>query len=83
MSKASTRLVLPMHERPDDGGKPTWADIGTWARRGEELGADYVWLADEILWRVEDWPGPRGWWDCLAMTARLRLARRRLRSERG
>jgi len=36
-------LVLPMHERPDDGGKPTWADIGTWARRGEELGADTVW----------------------------------------
>jgi hypothetical protein len=22
-------LVLPMHERPDDGGKPTWADIST------------------------------------------------------
>ncbi len=60
-------LVLPMHERPDDGVKPTWADIRTWARRGEELGADTVWLADEILWRVDDWPGPRGWWDCLTM----------------
>jgi alkanesulfonate monooxygenase SsuD/methylene tetrahydromethanopterin reductase-like flavin-dependent oxidoreductase (luciferase family) len=37
------------------------------ARRAEELGADTVWLADEILWRVPDWPVPVGWWDCLTM----------------
>lgn len=61
-------LVLPMHERPNDGAKPTWAEISSWARRGEDLGVATVWLADEILWRVPEWPGPRGWWDCLAMT---------------
>ncbi len=72
-------LVLPMHERPDDGGKPTWAGISTWARRGEELGADTVWLADEILWRVAEWPGPRGWWDCLTMTGAVAASTSKVR----
>jgi alkanesulfonate monooxygenase SsuD/methylene tetrahydromethanopterin reductase-like flavin-dependent oxidoreductase (luciferase family) len=57
-----------MHERPDDSTKPTWAEISAWARRGEELGVDTVWLGDEIIWRVPKWPGPRGWWECLTMT---------------
>jgi alkanesulfonate monooxygenase SsuD/methylene tetrahydromethanopterin reductase-like flavin-dependent oxidoreductase (luciferase family) len=56
-----------MNERPDDAAKPTWAEISALARRGEELGADTVWLADEILWRVPEWPGARGWWECLTM----------------
>jgi alkanesulfonate monooxygenase SsuD/methylene tetrahydromethanopterin reductase-like flavin-dependent oxidoreductase (luciferase family) len=54
-------------ERPDDGAKPTWAEISALARRGEELGADTVWVADEILWRVPEWPGPRGFWECLTL----------------
>jgi alkanesulfonate monooxygenase SsuD/methylene tetrahydromethanopterin reductase-like flavin-dependent oxidoreductase (luciferase family) len=60
-------LVLLMLERPDDGAKPTWADLLAMARRGEELGADTMWVPDEIVWRVQAWPGPRGWWDCLTM----------------
>jgi alkanesulfonate monooxygenase SsuD/methylene tetrahydromethanopterin reductase-like flavin-dependent oxidoreductase (luciferase family) len=60
-------LVLPMMERPSDGVAPSWQEIVAMARRGEELGADTLWLADEILWRVPDWPGPIGWWDCLTM----------------
>jgi hypothetical protein len=45
--------VLPTHERPDDGAKPTWAEISSWARRGEELGVDPVWLvtAGVLYWR--------------------------------
>jgi alkanesulfonate monooxygenase SsuD/methylene tetrahydromethanopterin reductase-like flavin-dependent oxidoreductase (luciferase family) len=58
-------LVLTLLERPDDGAKPTWAEVSAMARRAEEIGADTVWVPDEILWRVPDWPGPRGWWDCL------------------
>lgn len=61
-------LVLPMFERPVDGVKPTWAEIGALAERGEGLGFDTVWTADEILWRMPEWPGPRGWWECLTMT---------------
>lgn len=63
----SLGLVLPMHERPDDGAKPKWADIKAQAVLGEELGADTLWLADEILSHVPEWPGPRGWWECLSM----------------
>jgi alkanesulfonate monooxygenase SsuD/methylene tetrahydromethanopterin reductase-like flavin-dependent oxidoreductase (luciferase family) len=64
-------LVLLMVERPDDGAKPTWADVTAMARRGEELGADTLWVPDEIVWRVPEWPGPRGWWDCLTMAGAL------------
>jgi alkanesulfonate monooxygenase SsuD/methylene tetrahydromethanopterin reductase-like flavin-dependent oxidoreductase (luciferase family) len=64
-------LVLLMVERPGDGAKPTWADIARMARRGEELGADTVWVPDEIVWRDPEWPGPRGWWDCLTMTGAI------------
>ena len=61
-------LVLPMFERPVDGAKPTWAEIRAMAVRAEELGFDTVWTADEIIWRIPEWPGPRGWWECLTMT---------------
>jgi alkanesulfonate monooxygenase SsuD/methylene tetrahydromethanopterin reductase-like flavin-dependent oxidoreductase (luciferase family) len=61
-------LVLPMFERPVDGSKPTWVEIRAMAAGAEELGFDTVWTADEIVWRVPDWPGPRGWWECLTMT---------------
>jgi alkanesulfonate monooxygenase SsuD/methylene tetrahydromethanopterin reductase-like flavin-dependent oxidoreductase (luciferase family) len=64
-------LVLLMVERPNDGAKPAWADLVAMARRGEELGADTVWVPDEIVWRVPEWPGPRGWWDCLTMAGAI------------
>lgn len=61
-------LVLPMVEEPADGLKPTWLQIRAMAERAEQLGFDTVWTADEILWRNSEWPGPRGWWECLSMT---------------
>jgi alkanesulfonate monooxygenase SsuD/methylene tetrahydromethanopterin reductase-like flavin-dependent oxidoreductase (luciferase family) len=60
-------LVLPMWERPPAGDAPSWVEVRALACRAEELGADTVWLADEILWREPDWPDPIGWWDCLTM----------------
>jgi alkanesulfonate monooxygenase SsuD/methylene tetrahydromethanopterin reductase-like flavin-dependent oxidoreductase (luciferase family) len=53
-------FVLPVWERPPEGPAPRWAEIRELATRAEELGADTVWLADEILWRVADWPEPVG-----------------------
>jgi alkanesulfonate monooxygenase SsuD/methylene tetrahydromethanopterin reductase-like flavin-dependent oxidoreductase (luciferase family) len=70
-TRVALGLVLLMVERPDDGAKPTWADITAMARRGEELRADTVWVPDEIIWRVTEWPGPRGWWDCLTMAGAI------------
>lgn len=60
-------LVLPVWELPDDGSKVTWAEMSALVHRGEELGIDTVWVADEILWRIPEWPGPRGFWECLTM----------------
>ncbi|HXW81245.1 MAG TPA: hypothetical protein VEJ84_17215, partial [Acidimicrobiales bacterium] len=39
-------------ERPPAGPVPSWSEIREMAGRAESLGADTVWLADEILWRV-------------------------------
>jgi len=63
----SLGVVLPMMERPSDGVAARWPEIAAMARRAEELGADTVWLGDDILWRDPTWPGPVGWWDCLTM----------------
>jgi len=67
-------LVLPMFEQPLDGAKPTWPEIRALCERAEQLGFDTVWTADEIVWRVPDWPGPRGWWECLTMTGAVAAA---------
>lgn len=64
-------LVLPMVEGPLDGVKPTWLQIRSMAERAEQCGFDTVWTADEIVWRNPDWPGPRGWWECLSTTSSL------------
>jgi len=61
-------LVLPMFEQPVDGSAPRWQEIAAMASQAETIGLDTVWTADEIVWRFPDWPGPRGWWECLSMT---------------
>lgn len=67
MTQMKIGLVLPMLEAPADGGKPDWESIRRMAQLAEELGFDTVWIPDELLWRVDEWPGPRGWWECVAM----------------
>ena len=67
MRRMKIGLVLPMLEAPADGGKPDWESIRRMAQLAEELGFDTVWIPDELLWRVDEWPGPRGWWECVAM----------------
>ena len=51
-------LVLPMFEAPQSGEKPRWATIRSIAQRAENMGFDTVWVADELLWRVPEWPDP-------------------------
>lgn len=60
-------LVLPMLEAPGSGEKAAWETIRTMAQQAEGMGFGTVWIADELLWRVPDWPGARGWWECVSM----------------
>jgi alkanesulfonate monooxygenase SsuD/methylene tetrahydromethanopterin reductase-like flavin-dependent oxidoreductase (luciferase family) len=70
----SLGVVLPMMERPSDGAAARWPEIAAMASLAEEMGADTVWLGDEILWRDPQWPGPVGWWDCLTMAGAVAAA---------
>jgi alkanesulfonate monooxygenase SsuD/methylene tetrahydromethanopterin reductase-like flavin-dependent oxidoreductase (luciferase family) len=67
-------LVLPMFEAPGSGEKPSWTTIKAIALQAEAFGFDTVWIADELLWRVSSWPGPRGWWECVAMVGAVAAA---------
>jgi len=67
-------FVLPMYEDPETGGAHRWDELRAMARLAEDVGFDTVWVADELLWRVSDWPGPRGWWECMAMTGAVAAA---------
>jgi alkanesulfonate monooxygenase SsuD/methylene tetrahydromethanopterin reductase-like flavin-dependent oxidoreductase (luciferase family) len=63
-----------MLERPVEGIAPRWTDMLAITRAAEDFGADTVWLGDEILWTDPDWPGSRGWWDCLTVAGALAAA---------
>ena len=68
MSNFEFGFVLPALEDPPTGSKPTWPQIRSLAQRAEALGVDTVWVPDELYWKVPDWPGPRGFWECAALT---------------
>jgi alkanesulfonate monooxygenase SsuD/methylene tetrahydromethanopterin reductase-like flavin-dependent oxidoreductase (luciferase family) len=71
-------LVLPLYEDPETGRPHRWQELRTMARLGEAVGFDTVWVPDELLWRVSEWPGPRGWWECVAMTGAVAEATERI-----
>jgi alkanesulfonate monooxygenase SsuD/methylene tetrahydromethanopterin reductase-like flavin-dependent oxidoreductase (luciferase family) len=71
-------LVLPTYEHFIDGQARRWDELRTMAVRAEEIGFDTVWIPDELLWRVEEWPGPRGWWECVAMTGAVAASTSRI-----
>lgn len=62
-------MVLGLYEDVRTGRAPTWSEIRAQALFAERAGFDTVWLPDELLWEPDSWPGPRGWWECIAMTA--------------
>ncbi|MEO5918218.1 MAG: LLM class flavin-dependent oxidoreductase [Candidatus Limnocylindrales bacterium] len=71
-------LVLSMVEAPQTGVAQRWTEIRDSAIAAEKLGFDTVWLADELLWSDPDWPGPRGWWECVAMASALAASTSRI-----
>ena len=60
-------LVLPLYEDIETGHGHRWGELRAMAMLAEEIGFDTVWVPDELLWRIADWPGPRGWWECIAI----------------
>jgi alkanesulfonate monooxygenase SsuD/methylene tetrahydromethanopterin reductase-like flavin-dependent oxidoreductase (luciferase family) len=71
-------LVLPLYEDPETGRPHRWDELRTMARLAEAIGFDTVWVPDELLWRVSIWPGPRGWWECVAVTGAVAEATERI-----
>ncbi|HEV3123825.1 MAG TPA: LLM class flavin-dependent oxidoreductase [Candidatus Dormibacteraeota bacterium] len=69
MSQRSLKLglCLPLVEDPQSGRVPRWDEIRASAAAAEQMGLDTVWIPDELLWRNPQWPGPRGWWECVAI----------------
>ena len=60
----SLGVVLPMSEFSPDGVAPRWPEMLATTRLAEEIGADTIWLGDEILWRDPESSIPlMGWWD--------------------
>jgi len=70
-------LVLPMGESYLEGTTARWTMIRDHAIRAEALGFDTVWIPDELLWQTPN--GPRGWWECVAMTAAVAAATSRIK----
>ncbi len=72
-------LVLPTYEDVVTGEARSWDTLRAMALLAEELGFDTVWVPDELYWRVPAWPGPRGWWECVAITAAVAEATSRIK----
>ena len=62
-------LVLAVIEDIPTGEPIRWAEVRAQALRAEQAGFDNVWIPDELLWEAESWPGPRGFWECVAITS--------------
>jgi len=59
-------IVLPNMQYGPDRTTASWPEIRALAARAEAIGFDTIWIADELLWRVEDGP-PRGCWDGVSL----------------
>lgn len=71
-------LVLPLVEEPSSGQERRWDEIRSTALRAEQLAFDTVWVPDELLWSSPGWPGPRGWWECVAMAGAIAASTSRI-----
>ena len=62
-------LGLPDSEGMMAGATARWNDLAAYARRGEEIGFDSVWVEDHLLFRFEG-KATEGPWECFSMLAR-------------
>jgi alkanesulfonate monooxygenase SsuD/methylene tetrahydromethanopterin reductase-like flavin-dependent oxidoreductase (luciferase family) len=59
------------------GGNYRWRDVLKMAKLAEEVGFDSVWVADHVLFRLEDAP-TQGRWECWSILAGLAAATDRI-----
>jgi alkanesulfonate monooxygenase SsuD/methylene tetrahydromethanopterin reductase-like flavin-dependent oxidoreductase (luciferase family) len=71
-------VVLPLMQYGPERVTTRWPDIRTLALRAEELGFDTLWIADELLWRVEG-ETPRGAWDGVSMAGAVAATTSRIK----
>jgi alkanesulfonate monooxygenase SsuD/methylene tetrahydromethanopterin reductase-like flavin-dependent oxidoreductase (luciferase family) len=62
-------VVIKPFEDPATGVAPSWQAIKEAAVVAEQVGFDTVWIPDELQWESDDWEGPRGWWECVAVAS--------------
>jgi len=62
-------LVLWVIEDVLTGSPIAWSEIRARALWAEDVGFDTIWIPDELLWEADTWPGPRGWWEGVSITA--------------
>lgn len=62
-------LVLGLIEDVETGIAPSWIEIRRRALWAEKIGFNTIWIPDELLWEADPWPGPRGWWEGVAIAA--------------
>lgn len=60
-------FVLESMEDPILGTTPRWTDLHQQAQAAESAGFDTVWVIDELQWESDDWEGPIGVWECVAI----------------
>lgn len=72
-------LILPTLEDVPSGDPFRWSEIRKMAIDAETAGFDTVWVPDELLWKVPDWEGPRGFWECVAVTAAVAASTSRVK----
>ena len=62
-------IVLWVIEDVSTGAPMAWSEIRARALWAEEVGFDTIWVPDELLWDADTWPGRRGWWEGVSITA--------------
>lgn len=67
-------FVLFTMEDISTGEAPRWSELKEQAAQAEGAGFDTVWIADELQWETEAWDGPRGWWECGAITGAVAVS---------
>jgi alkanesulfonate monooxygenase SsuD/methylene tetrahydromethanopterin reductase-like flavin-dependent oxidoreductase (luciferase family) len=70
--------MLPAFEDPPTGDKHGWPEVRQIATLAEQIGFDTLWVPDELIWRLKSWPGPRGFWECVAMTGAVAASTQRI-----